>query len=179
MLSFELYLLKLFLYLNLILLTWRKIVTLLLRVVAIRFVRVARYWLVHVALYVLIRAWVFSAEESALCESFGSWVYNASLQLWRWTLRFGKLHDSLFHALIGDWRWGAWVAGIALMFGILHLVCQGLLELHLVLHFLLLIGQNRMLTLNLIIHCWHFLFLGVWWTIGLNHSANELSLRTS
>lgn len=179
MLSFELYLLQLFLYLYLILLTWRKIVTLLLRVVAIRFVRIARYWLVHVARYVLVRAWVLSAEESTLCESFSGWVYDASLLLGRWTLRLGKMYDSLFHALIGNWSWGAWVAGIALMFGILHLICQGLLELHLVLHFLLLVRQNRMFTLTLIIHSWHFLFLGFWWTIGLNHSAHELSLGTT
>ena len=179
MLSFELYLLQLFLYLNLILLTWRKIVTLLLRVMAIRFVRVTRNWLVHVTRYVLIRAWVLSTEESSLCHTFCGWVYDASLLLWRWTLRLGKMHDSLFHALVGDWSWGTWVASIALMFRILHLVCQGLLELHLVLHFLLLVRQNRMFTLTLIIHCRHFLFLGIWWTIWLNHSANELSWGTT
>lgn len=121
MLSFQLYLLELLLYLDLVLLTRRKIVTLLLRIVAIGCVGVAWYRLIHVAREVLVGIWVFTTEESSLCQTFGGWIYDACLLFWWWTLWLGKMHDVLFNTLISNRSWLAWVIYIIWIF-VLHLI---------------------------------------------------------
>lgn len=175
MLSLELYLLQLLLYLY-ILLIWRKVVSLLLRGMTV-VVRIARYWLVDAALKVLIWVRVLSAKEPSLSHSFVLRVNDACLLLGWWALWLGEVNYSLLHGLVRDWSRCTWVVDVSRIF-VLHLIRQSLFELHLLLHFMLLVRKYRMFALGIIADYWHLLLLlhlsGVVW---LNDCSYELAIR--
>ena len=175
LLSFHLHLLKLLLYLNLILLTWREVVALLLRLMTIICVWVTWDWLVHAALEIVVGVRILSTKESSLSHSFGLRIDDACLLFWWWTLWLGEVHHSLLYRVICDGCWCAWIVDV--VFFVLHLISQSLLKLHLCLHFLLLVSKNRMLTLSIITNHWHLLLLlHLRLIVGLNHSAHKLTV---
>ena len=173
MLPLKLYLLQLLLYLYALLIR-RKVVPLLLRVMPI-VIRVARYRLVYASLQILVWAGVLSAEESSLSHAFRLRIYDAGLLLWWWAFRLGELHHPLFHALsCHGSRWSRVVDVVWIL--VLHLIHQSLLELHLLLQLLLLVRQNRVLTLIVTHHRHVLLLLHLWWFVGLDDCSHELAV---
>ena len=123
----------------------------------------------------IIARWVLSTEKPGLSYTFDISAYHSFL-LRRRTLRFRKVHHVWLH-IASDWRWCARVATLLIL--VLHLVYKSLLELHLLVKFLLLIGKDWMLTRgSKLVKSSTFLnFLPLRRICGLNNSANKLWLR--
>ena len=154
---------------------WRKIVLLLLEALRILELSTLNCW----CLIDIIWCGVLSAKKPCLINTLSITIHYSFWPWWR-TLRFCKMHYVRFHILVCNWSRSSRIVTILIF--VLHLVDKGLLELHLLLELLLLVGQNRMLTLalklsQLLAYKLLILYFFTLRIVRLNHCAHKMILR--